>query len=73
VADLVTHLATAFFWKAASRRPHLTSFVLGVALPDLVGRAPVSALQSLHRHGVTAPIVWWRASPFCTCPWALCR
>lgn len=55
MADLVTHLATAFFWKAASRRPHLTSFVLGVALPDLVGRAPVSALQSLHRHGVTAP------------------
>ncbi len=55
MADLVTHLATAFFWKAATRRPHLTSFVLGVALPDLVGRAPVSALQSLHRHGVTAP------------------
>lgn len=55
MADLVTHLATALLWKAATKRPHLTSFALGVALPDLVGRAPVSALQSLHRHGVTAP------------------
>lgn len=40
MADLVTHVATALLWKAASRRPNTGVLVVGVALPDLAGRVP---------------------------------
>ncbi|MCB9793682.1 MAG: metal-dependent hydrolase [Alphaproteobacteria bacterium] len=40
MADLVTHIATALLWKAGSRRPNTGVLVVGVALPDLAGRAP---------------------------------
>lgn len=55
MADLVTHLGTALLWKAATGRPHLVSFCVGVMLPDLLGRAPVPALQLLVREGVPVP------------------
>lgn len=55
MADLVTHLGTALLWKAASGKPHLVSFGLGVVLPDLLGRAPVSVLQKLALQGVPVP------------------
>lgn len=54
MADLVTHVATALLWKAATRRPAAT-LVIGVALPDLAGRVPTMLLSPLALAGWPIP------------------
>lgn len=52
MADLVTHLCTALLPGAFLRGRALGAVVLGVALPDLISRAPALGLELLDRIGV---------------------
>jgi hypothetical protein len=55
VADLVTHMATAFLVKAVTRRGHTATLVLGAVLPDLVARAPGLVFARLREFGAPIP------------------
>jgi len=57
LADLVTHACVALLWKAASRRPHIASFVAGTLLPDLLCRLPGIGFTALSHRDVDVPWV----------------
>ena len=55
MADLVTHMATGFLVKAATRKGHTATLVLGTVLPDLVARAPGLVFARLREAGAPIP------------------
>ena len=62
MADLLTHVGTAFLAKAATRRAGTGVFVVGVTLPDLAARVPGMALQELGERGLAIPEPLYHAS-----------
>jgi len=61
VADLVTHMATGLLVKAATRRGHTATLVLGTVLPDLVARAPGLVFARGREAGLAIPETWVHA------------
>ncbi len=55
MADLVTHMATGLLVKAATRRGHTATLVLGTVLPDLIARAPALVLARVREAGAPIP------------------
>lgn len=53
--DLLTHAASALLWKAATRGPHVASFVAGSLLPDLLSRVPSIALTMVDQRLMRLP------------------
>ena len=55
MADLITHMCTAFLLKSVTRRSYTPVFVAGVVLPDLLSRVPSMGLSFLQREGLAVP------------------
>jgi len=55
MADLVTHLCSAFLVKASTHRAYTPVFVAGVVLPDWFSRVPSMGLSWMQRAGYAVP------------------